>query len=423
MRRLAVIVLLTACDPTTIGGTAPPATEVAASATASPRPLDDGPLATSDVSPSPSSSAGTSPPPEPLAATEPVSDDPLPNRPTPGVRMAMRFRYPQAPAPPALTEVELPRIKREAAAHAPTLAVELMEGGRMRVEMGGATSVLEGTHLLGRRDRFGHLLVWPDDGRYRVVPAGALRALFADGRVDVGTTTTPPARVLPPGEMFGRETTRVAIESVLGSLELELVAEPAAGSAAGLMCRALLDLGAVAPSHELCQRGLVTVAADYRWTAGGGVRIEATSFEPRDDLLPPRLASPPAGARFDATGMPAAPTRHVADDELARWRSKVIDVGPRPEDAPSAGLLAANRSDRWRWLVLDGVPVARLEPWTEVRLASLVPGRYNVRWRGFLGEEPSETTEITTPFRVVDGKAAPAGDVDGAPEVPTDGGG
>src|SRR5690606_8232471 len=100
------------------------------------------------------------------------------------LEMEAEFRWPgHAPSIklPGLDKDERSRLQQRLGRN---VHVELHSDGTMDMRLlGGAFPVAQGSHLQGRLDRFGQLLVWPDLTTYRVLPQGSLPALLREGRV------------------------------------------------------------------------------------------------------------------------------------------------------------------------------------------------------------------------------------------------
>ena len=90
--------------------------------------------------------------------------------------------------------------------------------------------------------------------------------------------------------------------------------------------------------------------------------------------------------------------------QLRALRLRPATVRPA-KDAPKEGLLLVNGDDLLRYALVDGVPVARLEPHGTGLLVDLVAGTYAVGARTFLGDEVTPSTTATVPGRVVTGEA------------------
>ncbi|MBW2458234.1 MAG: hypothetical protein JRI68_27260 [Deltaproteobacteria bacterium] len=294
--------------------------------------------------------------------------------------------------------------------------IQLTPAGRMR-----ATFLSRGlplppqSALLARADRYGSLVLWPDERRYRILPPGTLRAALGEGRADRNPMSPGKHEDLGEGERLGFKTRKVKLTSSFGAVELELAPMIEAGRAAPLLCRLLVEVAGVDPSTKHCAGSEVVLAADYVWSdgeppEGGGIRFEVTAVTRQTDLPAAELTVPPPTARHTPSGLPVVTGgRFFSEAELAAFRTEAAAApSPPPSDAPETGLKAGNQSDLLLYLLLDGVPVAAVEPWGEVMIRGPLDGRYSLQWRTFLGERIGEATEHDLPATVVYGSAPPA---------------
>jgi hypothetical protein len=419
LRCALLAALLGGCDPTSFGP-APATTDTSAlpgSSVVAP-PLEDpradgGLLGSRERDGGDDGGDSTPVPPEPLDPDEPLPpDEPLgvPG----GARLDMVFRWRGVPAPPALSEVDTKAVERLRRAASGAVQVVLGAGGRLRVDVVSRGFALpEATSLIARADRYGHILIWPDEARYRVVPVGAVRAIFGESRADVGQVVRGAPTMLPAGDRLGMATRRVELSSPMGTAVIELAEIPAAGVGAGLFCRFVLDLAGIDPASEVCRSGEVVVSAELRWLRGGpGLVIEATALTIVDALSHADMAMPPRRARFARSGLPERPPVFFAADELATLRTTSIDVGPLPSGAPERGLEALNRSDLTMFLLVDGIPIALVPPWQTISIGGLRPGRYILQWRSFLGDVVGAASEEIVPGRAIHGEPLPEPDRD-----------
>src|SRR5215468_1142298 len=146
-----------------------------------PTPLDP-PLSSSR----PSSFDAGAPLPESMRPGAPVPADIPFQRDSPGVSLDAVFRWRDIPSPPRAPEVSAEGLREAQKLTAPSLKIDLSEGGRMRAELTGAAFPLAAhTELRARSDHYGNLVVWPDGRGYRVIPPGALRTVLGERRMDV----------------------------------------------------------------------------------------------------------------------------------------------------------------------------------------------------------------------------------------------
>ena len=67
---------------------------------------------------------------------------------------------------------------------------------------------------------------------------------------------------------------------------------------------------------------------------------------------------------------------------------------------PKAGLLLLNRSESLRYVLLDGVPVARVPARSDVHVEGLLPGKYGLVTLDFVGDDPTPLRIVALPARV-----------------------
>lgn len=281
--------------------------------------------------------------------------------------------------------------------------------GRMVAEMSSLGPPLApGSQLRARLDRYGTVLVWPGRDKYRVVPPGALRALLDEGRLDAAPLSEATTEAVGEGERLGRATRIVKATTAVGVVTIHFADVPASGDGATLLCRLLIEVAGGLPSARVCVHGALPVAAHYRWPAHPGAAAEtALAFEAVEvrgtELESAAMQVPPARARA-SRGVPLPPGGELLDAKrLGEFRTGGDSTGAE------AGLWASNQSDRRMVLLVDGVSVATVAPWDVLALPSLKPGRYNVQWRSFLGDEVGPTEEVTLPGRTAFGVRPPTG--------------
>ncbi|MGZ3419133.1 MAG: hypothetical protein ACXVEE_14775 [Polyangiales bacterium] len=284
--------------------------------------------------------------------------------------------------------------------------------GRFRARAGRrAFALADGWELRADRRHGGMLVVLGGEPiSYRVVQAGATRALFSERRLDV--SPLGPARIAEeaPGSHLARSTTRTSITTTYGTLLLDQIAAPTAPlrpvvstkdakaetgelSEAGFdgagvpLCRLLLEL--VAADRALggvpCADGLVPVRAEIAWSAGGGVVIEATSLR-EGTLSRAELAFPPSGARLSTAALGEVQDDPFGGDALLAIRSK----------GEAGALELSNKSPQPRIATIDGIPVVTIPPGGD-RKITLRTGKYVLEWRSPLGERAERTVEIDVP--------------------------
>jgi hypothetical protein len=420
----ATLLLMAACDASTFGPQPTLADAgVGPEQSARPSPLDDPALARNDAGVGAGRFDGgaavrDAAPAAPIAldAYDPLPPDEM-GRDTTAIVLNARWRWRDVPAPAGT-----PSIDRDAIAAAEKEAsgrwnIQLSADGRMRIEIAALGQPLSaGSALIGRMDRYGHVLVWPDGSRYRVIAPGALRATLGEQRVDMSPLAQGKVIDVGRGERLGLSTRKIELRSDVGSVVLELADVAEAAPAAALTCRLMAELAGVEPSSAACSATDVVLAATFQWEGGDGpgVAFEVDAIQPLPDFRAALALLPPARARRIASGLPRTPIVFDAD-RLAAFRTEAAST-PKPADpkAPAQGLAASNRSDMQMWLLLDGVPIASVDAWQQVIVPGARAGRYSVQWRSFFGELVAPAAEVDLPARVLYGQQTEEPDA-GAP--------
>lgn len=365
-------------------------------------------------------------PPEP---TRPREDEALPKDPATGreatgVTLAAEWKWPDLPGAAGGPEVSNDGLKKARQKTSLAVSIDLAHLGRMRFVFDSASfPVPKGAELRAATEYYGNVLVWPDGNAYRVLMPGTLRALFAERRVDALPVSSGKIQTKGKGSYLGLETQKLELKTPVGTLALEQGTVPNIGHAGELLCRLLLDLVAADPSSSACSDTLTPLKAEYRWSkspnpnasGAGKLQFEVTAVQRRNELPYGLVFVPPAAATFKPGELPPqAAGVLLTKDELAQFRTKAVSVAPAAREAPGEGLMAVNRTDSVRYLVLDGIPVLWLKPSSEQYVIGPLAGRYSVSWRDFLGTsvEPAKVVEL--PARLAIG-VEPDG---GAPNAP-----
>lgn len=356
---------------------------------------------------------GGAPPPEPMRSDSALPPEAPGSKDLAGVSLDSLFRWRDVPPPPKAPEVSAEGIREAVKLTTLALRVHAIDGGRLRIELDSRALPLPGrAELRARSDRWGHLLLWPNSTEYRVIPAGALRTLLGERRVDV--TPLVPGKVKPEGEgrRLGVAVRKIDLSAPLGTLRMELGKVAEAGEGGALLCRAFVELLGVDPKSTACQTGEIPLFAAWSWQEGGGISWEATSLAKRTDLMPGDFVVPPAGAQFAPAGLPIAPGGvFLSREELAAFRSGPVNNLPAQNDpgVPGEGFMAVNQTDMLLYLLVDGVPVALVPPLSERYVIGPQRGRYLVQWRTFLGEKVMPPALVEMPARIATGGGADAG--------------
>jgi len=323
-----------------------------------------------------------------------------------GVTLHARLRWPDVPLPPRLPEANADFLERARSAASFDLDVTAAASGRLRVVLAAPRFVLPASsELRARSANYGHILLWPDGSRYAVVQPGALRNLLNERRADV----VPLAHVAgtPHGTSvaFGFPAEKTAFVTALGRVELEQAHVSAAGAGAALLCRFVLEIAGVHPDSAACRADFVPVRADFAWTDGGRLVFEATVLDRAGALDAASLRTPPPTADHLIGEVPLPPAALLADrTQLRALRFRATATRPA-KDAPKEGLSLANGDDVIRYALVDGLPVARLEPKTPPLLLDLLAGSYALSARTFLGDDITPPAVVAVPGRFVAAEA------------------
>ncbi len=233
-----------------------------------------------------------------------------------------------------------------------------------------------GVRLQARHANLGHLLVWPDATRYRVLAPGTLRHLFSEGRPDVAPLLNVTDAPQATQQRLGLPARASLLETPRGNLRLTQVQTTAAGLGGPLLCRLLLELLLVAPSAATCSEDWVPVRADFVDPDGAKLSFVVSELDRRPET-PPAVRVPPVGARF-------------LTHELPRRRSPwFLEPSARAALKPgdrSGTLTAVNPHYGAGYLLLDGLPIAFVAPRSRIKVPGLPQGHYDLELRGFFGQ-------------------------------------
>lgn len=352
-------------------------------------------IPTAGATPSESSRAipgDPEPPPEPAPADRPLPPDAVAARDTGGYTLEAEFRWPDAP--PIAAGPEVPTNLKDLAAELELkVVVDLSPSGRMRLSLESEGFPLPvHSELRARTGYYGHVLVWPDATAYRVLPAGSLRALFAERRADVSPLLRAALRPVGNGSLLGHRTVQTELETSLGVLVLEQASVSGSGSGE-LLCRFLVELIGAEPANDACRAERIPLSAQYRWAGGGNIAFVATVFSERKDPSASPIAVPPEGARWAIGELPPSPTALLPMTELTRLRARPIRAAV-PNARVTEGVTFSNETNLVEYLFLDGVPVIWVRPHSREHLPGPPAGRYQAAFRDFFG------TAVTAPSLV-----------------------
>ncbi len=371
-------------------------------ASAVPAPLATLPTTAATPSAPIVASPDAAPPPVPLRPDAPAPADTL-ARDVAGytLRAVLRPADPQAPShAPEVSTAGLDAARKRTDAH---LLIDLAPFRARFVVEGRGFVLPEGTEIRARADRYGHLLLLPNEPSYRVAASGSLRALLGERRLDVAPVASPDVTGSSEGaRRLGYRTRKVDVVSRAGRATFELARVADAGEGGPLVCRFLLDLMSAPPSTPLCAADEVPLHAELHWATHGSIAFEAVSIVRRLDLGPSQLAAPPPTLTYAPGALPPLASDvllspqelgalHTGPGETGRERDPVHDKDPR------GTLTLVNSGDELSFVWLDGVPVAWVAPGARGEVQNLYRGRYALEWRTFLGDVLEPARQIAVP--------------------------
>lgn len=262
---------------------------------------------------------------------------------------------------------------------------------RLRIVLGSDAFVLPAkSELRSRPDYRGQLLFWPGQKKYRVVPEGALRALFAERRVDVSPVVAASVSERGEGHYLGRRVERTELVTPTGKLVLEQFRAPTLGAGGLLLCRFVLELVSASAETPACARGLVPLRASATWPSGKTFTFRVLSFGERPEATVEDFLTPPDAATLTSGELPQS-AGLLLPAELQAQLKPAGPAGASPrlehEAPPAQGLVVQNRSTAVTYLWIGGLPVAWSPAFTSVHLDGLKAGRYAVEFSDFFGDE------------------------------------
>jgi hypothetical protein len=331
--------------------------------------------------------------------------DPL--RPEPGIRLHARLSWLDLPPFPRLPETNSDASNRLRESLAFQLMLELSPQGRLRGVLGSDAFVLpRGSELRSRLEYLGHVLLWDSGKQYTLLPAGTLRAVLTEHRADIAPLLEPRITSAGSGRVLGIPTERSELTTPLGRLLLDQAAVAGAGSSGMLVCRLLGELITAEPTHGGCSRAKVPLRAEVFSAGGGHLLFEVQRIEHDQALEEASLTTTPAGAALVKGQLPpSGPPIVLPNPKLAELRVRATPREEKPEpSAPRAGLLLQNKSESLRYVLLDGVTVARIAPRAEVLVDGLLAGKYGLVTLDFMGDDPTPLRIVALPARVALGE-------------------
>jgi hypothetical protein len=325
-----------------------------------------------------------------------------------GIKIWARLRWLDLPPFPRLPEMNADATQKLRESLSFDASVELSANGRMKLALDSdAFTLPRHSEFRSRLDRLGHVLTWNSGATFTVLPVGTLRAVLNEHRIDAAPLAKPKLSSQGPATVLSISSERSELNTPLGRMLLDQATFPNAGPSGRLLCRLLSELIAADPSNAACERALVPLRAELFTRAGGHLLYETLRIERDHPVDAQTLQSPPAGGSFVALELPAISALVPNADRLRDLRNRALPRAERPDtQAPKNGLLLVNRGDSLRYVLLDGVVLARLAARSELKVETLLPGKYALSTLDFLGDEPTQLRIIELPARVALGDDA-----------------
>ncbi len=248
----------------------------------------------------------------------------------------------------------------------------------------------EGTEFRSRLDRFGHLVVWPDQRSYRVAPRGSLRAVFEDRRVDVSPMFDGSVTASGAGQLLGLETAKRTAESPLGRVELELAKDAGLDGAGALWCAVLLEFLRLHASTAICGEDELPLRAHYTWVERGELDVVVTTLTRRGDFDGTVFAAPPPMPIFKPGELPPDASTLLWTDEQSRtvWDSEA-----------ASHLTFDNHFPLPVYVIVDGVPLMRVGAHDQATWSAKA-GSHKIAFRDFFGDVRGANRTVEAPGRV-----------------------
>lgn len=331
--------------------------------------------------------------PLPIHQTLPADEEPAKSGPT--VVLNARFSWPTYP--PALRLWGVDDAAQEAFLNATQrLAVfTLRPHGRMQVTFSGRAYAFDDrVALQSRIDNTGHVLVWPSGTNYRVLSAGTLRALFNEGRPDATPLLNVEVEPRRSGQLLGYATRVWNFETPHGKLALQQAELAEAERGAPLMCRFLVELMSIAPTTSACDNQRTPLRAEFETTKGARLSFEVTNVDVTLEASPSNILVPPKQSTL-RNGVPSARDLSSAMERAALRRGNKTGT-----------IVVHNSSEQLRYLLLDGVPMARVGPRTSMELSGVSQGQYLARLVDFWGNDSLPSTALEVRDAVTIGEPA-----------------
>ena len=316
-----------------------------------------------------------------------------------GFTLEAEWKAADWPALPANSVIERDRLVELRNKTKWLLRIDLIGSGRMRVTLASRGFAFEkGTEIRSRVDLLGHVLVWPDENQYRILPPSTLRSLFQEGLVDVGPALSANFKPAGTGRWLDWDTERVTASNAFGHLVMDQAMLAAAGVSGRLLCRWLVEFISADPMTSACQNDTVPVRAQFEFSGGGKAEFVVSQVSKKQEYNASNIAVPPTGAAANSHDVPRA--SGLANVLLAEHRNHAPPRNPAEPSTSLTGLIASNHTMGLRVLLVDGITAAWLMPAEERSMPELLPGNYSVAWRDFLGVsvETPKTVTLTDPY-------------------------
>jgi hypothetical protein len=319
-----------------------------------------------------------------------------------GFALKARFGFPGGPPPPKPPEASAEALDRARASASFDVEIEL-GAGRLRLTLTSDGFLLAGgTELRTKIGLLGHVLVFPDQTRYVTIRPGALRAVLNERRTDATELQRVSVGSMGNGRVLGFPSEKSLLVTPLGRFELEQIRVPGALENGVTLCRLLAELAGVHPDSPVCTADLIPVRAEYISSAGGRLSFEVSHIERAPSFETGALQVPPASAEHRIGELPTPRSPLLLSPGEARGLR--LRASPtEPKDGVKDGLLLQNLDHLEKYVLLDGVPVARVSPGVGELVLDLLPGSYTVSVRSFLGDDVTAPATTTVPSKLVIG--------------------
>ncbi len=321
-----------------------------------------------------------------------------------GVTLEAEWKAIDWPALPATSSIDRDRLVEIRNTTKWSLRIDLVGSGRMRMILASRGFPFEkGTEIRSRVDLLGHVLFWPDENQYRILPAGTMRSLFQEGRVDAGSMLSATLKSAGSGRFMDWDTERLTVTSSFGHMAIDQTTLVAAGVSGRLLCRWLVEFISADPTNSVCQNDTIPVRVLFEFAGGGKAEFAVTQIGKKQEYNSSSIAVPPPAAVVNQRDLPRATASTNA--LLVEHRNRAFSHGSATPPATAMGLVAVNHALGLRALVVDGIVAAWLMPAEERSMPEVLPGNCSVSWRDFLGVSVEPPKNVTLPARISLGAA------------------